>query len=66
MNKIAVIENEIRKLTPSELAQLRDWFDQYEADAWDRQIKEDVKAGRLDALAEQARKANRRGETREL
>ena len=30
------------------------WFEEHQADLWDKQIEEDALAGRLDALAEQA------------
>ena len=33
-------------------------------DAWDRQIEEDVKAGRLDHLIEEAKREHRAGQTR--
>jgi len=34
----------------------RRWFREFDARAWDRQIEEDVQAGRLDALADAALK----------
>lgn len=33
---------------------------------WDRQIESDIQSGRLNDLAEEARAAHRRGESREL
>ena len=54
MDKIEKIGREIQKLSPSELTEFRKWFHDFDADAWDRQIEEDLKAGKLDALADQA------------
>ena len=40
--------------------------DRHEEDEWDKQIKEDAKAGRLDELMEEARKAHREDNTKPL
>ena len=47
MSKIEKIENEIRGLTDAELAALREWFIEFDAEAWDRQIERDSDSGRL-------------------
>ena len=60
------IESAIASLAPDELAKFRAWFVEFDADAWDRQIEEDAKAGRLDALAEEALEDYRSGRTTEL
>lgn len=60
------IESAIAGLSPNELARLRAWFVDYDADAWDRQIEEDARAGRLDELAQEALKDYREGRTTEL
>ena len=54
MDKIEKIGREIQALSPSELTEIRKWFRDHDAEAWDRQIEEDLKAGKLDALADQA------------
>ena len=41
-------------LPAQELAEFRRWFEEYDAQAWDRQFERDAKSGKLDALAEQA------------
>jgi hypothetical protein len=66
MNKVEAIEREVQSLSPDELATFRAWFLEFDADAWDRQIEADVRAGKLDALAKQAIKAYRAGETSPL
>ncbi len=66
MTRIEKLEREIQKLSPEELANLRDWFRKYDADAWDRQIEEDVRRGRLGRLAEEALTAHKTGRTKQL
>ena len=64
MSKVETLEREVEKLSPQELAAFRDWFANYDADAWDRQMEADVKAGKLDRLAAEALAEHRRGETK--
>ena len=66
MSKVENIEREIQKLTPSDLEAFRRWFREYDSDEWDRQIAEDVRAGKLDKLAEEALAAHRAGKSKEL
>jgi hypothetical protein len=51
---ITDIENAIRQLSPDDLVSFRNWFAEFDAQAWDAQFERDVAAGRLDALAEEA------------
>ncbi len=66
MSKVESLEQEIRNLSPRELAELRDWFLEYDAELWDRQIEEDARAGRLDRLAKKALESYRTGKHTEL
>ncbi len=66
MSKVETLEREVEKLSPEELAVFRDWFANYDADAWDRQMEADVKAGKLDRLAAEALAEHGRGETKEI
>ena len=43
------LESTISRLSAKDLARFAAWFDQFMEDRWDRQIEEDIKAGRLDA-----------------
>ncbi|MFI5456484.1 MAG: hypothetical protein ACHRXM_13625 [Isosphaerales bacterium] len=61
MSIVQEIENVIRKLPAEDLAALRAWFAEFDADAWDRQFEQDVAAGRLDELAEEALRDLREG-----
>ena len=54
MKKLDRLEQEVESLSPEEAAEFRAWFLEYDWKAWDRQLRRDVKAGRLDALAEEA------------
>jgi len=54
MSTIEQIEDAVRRLSSGELAEFRTWFAEFDGALWDRQIEEDVAAGRLDALADEA------------
>jgi hypothetical protein len=54
VSRIEALEKEIEKLSRSELADFRDWFLEFDAEAWDRQIETDAAEGRLDRFAEVA------------
>ncbi|MGE3240912.1 MAG: hypothetical protein AB7G28_21885 [Pirellulales bacterium] len=60
------LESAVAGLAPDELAKFRAWFAEFDAEVWDRQFEEDVHAGRLDALAEEALEDLRTGRTTEL
>jgi hypothetical protein len=66
MSKVKDIENQVKGLSPEELATFRQWFAQFDADAWDRQFEADVKAGKLDALAQRALQDHTAGRSTEL
>jgi hypothetical protein len=66
MTKIEKLEREVQRLSVSELATFREWFLAYAADQWDRQIQQDVRAGRLDKLAEEALAEHHAGKTKEF
>jgi hypothetical protein len=66
MSSVVEIQAEIEKLTPTERRQLEDWFAEMQADAWDAQIEEDIKAGRLDHLIAQAKADIAAGRTKPL
>jgi hypothetical protein len=66
MTKLEALEQEVRGLSLEDLVAFRRWFAEFDAAQWDRQIESDLRSGRLDALAEEALAAHRRGESREL
>ena len=57
------IKKAIKRLDETQLAELRQWLWELDADDWDRQMKRDAEEGRLDALAEQALEDYRAGRT---
>ena len=61
MSNLQEIESAVSQLTKEELAAFRVWFAEFDAEIWDRQFEEDVTAGRLDGLAEQALQHLREG-----
>ncbi len=65
-SKVETLEKEIQDLSRDELASFRKWFVKFDAVEWDRQIENDIEAGKLDKLAARALAAHKRGESREL
>jgi hypothetical protein len=63
MSTIQEIEEAVIQLSPEQLADFRAWFAEFEAQKWDAQISDDVAAGRLDALADEALHDLRAGRT---
>ncbi len=66
MLKVDDIKEAITQLSPDDLNELRAWFDERDAELWDRQIEQDVTAGKLDALAEEALLAAKNGQATDL
>lgn len=48
------LEKAVTQLSREDLARFSQWFEQYVADAWDRQIQTDILAGRFDAAGKRA------------
>lgn len=48
------LETAVTKLPAEELAAFARWFEEYLADAWDRRIEADIRAGRLDEAGRRA------------
>ena len=66
MGKIEVIENEVSQLSSSELSAFREWFLEFDSEAWDNQIAHDAQSGKLDNLAASALKDFQSGKSTEL
>ena len=60
------IEAAITNLSPEEFARLANWFTEYHWRTWDQEFETDVKAGKLDDLARQAREDFAAGKRRPL
>jgi hypothetical protein len=66
MTRIEKLEQEIASLSADELSAFRRWFALFDAKAWDEQFERDVRAGALDALADDAIADHRAGRSRPL
>lgn len=66
MSSIQEIEQAIRQLSSEDLAAFRAWFIEFDASLWDKQLENDVAAGRLDKLAEEALLDSREGRCTDL
>ena len=66
MSKVKELEKQVEQLSPAELAEFRRWYAEFDAQVWDRQFEADVKAGKLDALAEKALRDHAAGKSTEL
>lgn len=66
MSDVKEIEAAVSKLSREELSAFRRWFVEYDADAWDKQFEQDVTAGRLDSLGDEALQNLREGRCTDL
>jgi hypothetical protein len=66
MATVEEIEKAIENLSGRELARLRAWFEEFQAERFDDKIARDADAGMLDRLAEEAIADFREGRAREL
>jgi len=54
MGTVTEIKRAAERLPPEDLAKLAAWINRRQALAWDRELKADAKAGRLDKLVDEA------------
>ena len=66
MMTIEDIEKAITKLSPEQLTELREWFDEFQARLFDERIERDAKAGKLDDLMARARENHNAGRREEF
>ena len=66
MPNLKSIEKAVESLPPSELAEFRRWFSEFDGAAWDRQIERDAASGKLDALGTEALTDYNAGSAQEL
>ena len=66
MSRVKQLEKQIAELDPAELRALREWFERYEAEVWDRQIEADAKSGKLSGLVERALRDHSAGHSTKL
>ncbi len=63
---LETLESAVTRLAPADLARFRQWFAEFDSDAWDAQIEADAAAGKLDALAAEALAEYHAGGAKEL
>jgi hypothetical protein len=66
MANVKELENAITNLSPEDYKELRNWFEEYEAEQWDKQFEKDVQSGKLDTLAKEAIQAYKNGNCSDL
>jgi len=66
MARIEELANEVQQLSREELVAFRDWFRKYDSDEWDKEIEEDIWAGRLEGLSNKAIADHKAGSTKEF
>lgn len=66
MQSVKDIESVIATLTPEELRYFREWFEQFDAQCWEKQLEQDAQSGRLDAMADQVTRAHKSGRSTPL
>lgn len=66
MSTVAEIENALQTLPVDDARKVAGWLQHYLDERWDRQIDDDIAAGRLDKLADQALTDYRAGRVKPL
>lgn len=66
MGKVESIEEQIKALSPEELARFREWFREFDWALWDQQLERDIASGKLEALADRALRDHAAGKSTPL
>ena len=66
MATVKELQQAILNLPEEEYAELLHWLHELDWEKWDRELEEDVRAGRLDALAAEALEAEAKGNLKAL
>ncbi|MDZ4861420.1 MAG: hypothetical protein SGI88_20805 [Candidatus Hydrogenedentes bacterium] len=66
MPTLQEIQSQVTALSQEDLAAFRAWFDEFEADAWNRRIEADARAGKLDGPIERAKRDDAAGKSTPL
>jgi hypothetical protein len=66
VSKIEQLEQQIKTLSPEELAHFRAWFTEFDWDQWDLQLERDIASGKLDGLADKALRDDASGKSTSL
>ena len=63
---ITELKTAVKELPQNELAEFLEWLEEFQEALWDRQIEEDLKAGKFDPLIRQAKQAFSDGKCRQI
>jgi hypothetical protein len=63
---ITELKTAVKELSKNELAEFAKWFNEFQEALWDKQIEQDMKAGKFDALIRQAEQAFSEGKCKEI
>ena len=63
MTRLETLEEEIKKLSPTEFGELRDWLLEQDWEQWDQQVERDSASGKLTAFFDEAEQAHRAGKS---
>jgi hypothetical protein len=66
MSRVDNLEGQVKQLSPEELKAFREWFVEFDAEAWDRQFEADVQSGKLDELGARALRDHEAGRATDL
>ena len=66
MTGVTELQKAILDLSETEYTELRRWLRDQDWERWEREFDEDVRTGRLDALAADALRAKAKGDVRAL
>ena len=66
MTTVSELQKVILSLSEAEYAELRGWLLDEDWERWEREFDEDVRTGKLDALAAEALEAKAKGELKHL
>ena len=66
MTTVSELQEAILGLSEADYSKLRRWLLDQDWEQWEREFDEDVKAGKLDALASEALEAKAKGALRDL
>ncbi len=60
------LKTAVKKLSKMEQQRFREWYYAFDAAIWDEKLETDIKAGKLDKMADEALQAFEEGQCREL
>lgn len=66
MNLLEQIQSKIYELSKEERARLREWFDEFDGDSWDKDLDEHIKEKKLERDAEKAKREFSDGKFKDL